>query len=201
MREFAKTGLLAFFIVLTTPVWLIVNTISRFERGNQSFLSGGQLMSLFPGLTGMLLHRAYYVMTLRHCARDCGIEFGTWISNRETRIGKRVYIGSKCTIGMATIDDDVLIGSNVDILSGKNQHRFSDPDTPKNRQGGFFERVHIEANSWIGNSSVIMADVGANAVVGAGSVVVKPVRSGAIAVGNPARHLDKKPASVIQNEN
>jgi virginiamycin A acetyltransferase len=87
---------------------------------------------------------------------------------------------------MFHIDDDVLIGSNVDILSGRHQHHSDDPTRPRRDQGGSFHAVHIGRNAWIGNSSVIMGDVGDDTVIGAGSVVVESISPWCVAVGNPA---------------
>jgi len=47
---------------------------------------------------------------------------------------------------------------------------------------------------WIGANATIMADVGHDAIVGAGSVVTKPVPPYAIVAGNPARIIrDRRP--------
>ena len=86
-----------------------------------------------------------------------------------------------------TIEDDVLVASNVDILSGSKQHHIDDLDTPVREQGGTFQRVTIGADSWIGNRAIVMADVGRQCVVGAGSVVSKPLADRSLAVGSPAR--------------
>jgi acetyltransferase-like isoleucine patch superfamily enzyme len=84
------------------------------------------------------------------------------------------------------IGDDVAIGSNVDILSGRHQHHFGRLDVPIQDQGGVFQQVTIGRNCWVGNSAVVMADIGADSVIGAGSVVVKPIPARSIAAGNPA---------------
>jgi len=47
--------------------------------------------------------------------------------------------------------------------------------------------VEIGENSWLGNGTILLADVGARCIVGAGTVVTKPLPDGVIAVGNPAR--------------
>ena len=47
-------------------------------------------------------------------------------------------------------------------------------------------QVRIHRGVWIGNSSVIMADVGAESVIGAGSVVVREIPERSVAAGNPA---------------
>src|SRR5262249_30475500 len=94
--------------------------------------------------------------------------------------------GSRCTLGMCRIEDHATIGSNVDLLSGRRQHAFADPEKPVQTQARAYTPLRLGRNCWIGNSAVVMADIGECAVVGAGSVVVKPVPAGAVAVGNPA---------------
>ncbi|MHC4179855.1 MAG: acyltransferase [Planctomycetota bacterium] len=150
------------------------------------FLSCSQLLSLFPGKIGVFLRRGFYWMSLDSFAPDCYVDFGTYLAHPQTVIGEGVYIGGRCTIGMCEIGDDALIGSNADILSGRHQHGFSDPNVPIQEQQGSYTRVRIGRNTWIGNSSVIMADVGDDSVIGAGSVVVKPIPPRSVAVGNPA---------------
>ncbi|HLN31099.1 MAG TPA: hypothetical protein VK395_25385, partial [Gemmataceae bacterium] len=59
-----------------------------------------------------------------------------------------------------------------------------------------FEQVVIGTNCWIGNSTVIMADIGANCVIGAGSVVVRSLPARSIAVGNPARVVRSREPAV-----
>jgi acetyltransferase-like isoleucine patch superfamily enzyme len=110
-------------------------------------------------------------------------------SDPRLRIGNGVYLGSRCDIGYAHIEPDCVIGSGVHILSGQQQHRFDDPDVPIRDQGGTLQRVSIGRDTWIGNNAVIAADVGAGCVIGAGSVVVKPVPDRSVAAGNPARIL------------
>ncbi len=58
---------------------------------------------------------------------------------------------------------------------------------PSGNSPGSFPRVTIGRDSWIGDRSIVLADVGRHCVIGAGSVVTKPIPDYAIAVGNPAR--------------
>jgi virginiamycin A acetyltransferase len=51
------------------------------------------------------------------------------------------------------------------------------------------ETIRIGANSWIENAAVVMANVGAHWVVGAGSVAVSDMPDWSVVAGNPARIL------------
>jgi acetyltransferase-like isoleucine patch superfamily enzyme len=175
-----------FSVVLTAPLWLLARIEAR--SGSETWFNcGSELLSIIPGPFGLYLRRGYYRMTLDEFSQDCGIGFGTLIAHRQVRVGKGVYIGERCSLGMVEIEDHATIGSNVDIMSGTHQHRFDDLHRPIQRQGGECQTVRIGRNSWIGNSSVIMADVAADCVIGAGSVVVRPIPGRSVAVGNPAR--------------
>jgi virginiamycin A acetyltransferase len=157
-------------------------------RGAIVFASCSQFLSLFPGRTGSYLRRAFYRQTLLDCAEDAHIEFGTVLAHPDVSIGSGVYIGTFCSLGKVTIGNNVMIGSNVDILSSRHQHRRVHGRL-LGSESGTFSVVEIGANTWIGNSAVIMASVGEGCVVGAGSVVVKSVRDGATVVGNPGREI------------
>jgi acetyltransferase-like isoleucine patch superfamily enzyme len=64
-------------------------------------------------------------------------------------------------------------------------------------QPGVWPRVTVGRDSWVGDRAVVMADVGRHCVVGAGSVVTKPLPDYAVAVGVPAkvvRYRDGRPA-------
>ena len=50
-------------------------------------------------------------------------------------------------IGQVIIKDDVLIGSNVDILSGRRQHAFDDLDRPIKDQAAQLETILIGRSS------------------------------------------------------
>jgi acetyltransferase-like isoleucine patch superfamily enzyme len=150
------------------------------------FKTFAELLSLFPGAPGVYLRQAYYRMTLADCAADCHIGFGTIVTHRNLVIEEGVYLGNRCTVGMARIGRHATIGCNVDILSGRHQHFTHWVDVPVQHQGGAYSPVRIGSNAWVGNSAVVMAGVADNSVVGAGSVVVHEVPAGCMAAGNPA---------------
>jgi acetyltransferase-like isoleucine patch superfamily enzyme len=172
--------------ILTVPLWLSVRIFLLMGMNDGIFQTCSQIISIFPGVLGIYLRRGFYWMCLESFSRDCSIGCGTWFSHPQVRIGKGVYLGERCMVGMCDIGDDTLIGSNVDILSGRRQHHIDSSDTPISSQGGTFEKVHIGRNVWIGNGVIIMADIGDGSIIGAGSVVVKPIPPQSVAVGNPA---------------
>jgi acetyltransferase-like isoleucine patch superfamily enzyme len=162
-------------------------------RGRRAALeSCSQALSLIPGVPGLYIRRAFYRRTLARCSPTCVISFGVLFSDPLAQIGENVYIGPNCDIGRAIIEDDVLLGSGVHILSGKRQHFIEDLSKPIRLQGGQFHRVRIGRGSWVGNGAIIMADVGQDAVVGAKSVVTKAVEARSIVAGNPAKLICRR---------
>ena len=102
----------------------------------------------------------------------------------------RVKIGCNVTInsnllamarGGITIEDDVQIASNVQLLT-------IDHD-PYERMILRCRPILIKKGAWIGAGATILPGicVGEYAIVGAASVVTKDVPDHAVAVGNPAR--------------
>jgi virginiamycin A acetyltransferase len=171
---------------LTAPLWMPCRLERSLNQGESLFAMATELLSMIPGPPGIILRRGFFRATLESCAMDASIGFGTLLAHPEVKIGRGVYVGPRCSLGMVVLEDQVTIGSNVDVLSGRHQHAFEDPEQPVQEQERTFRRITIGHNTWIGNSAVIMADVGPFCVIGAGSVVVKPIAEGSVAVGNPA---------------
>jgi virginiamycin A acetyltransferase len=130
---------------------------------------------------------AFYSATLPGVSTDCHIDFGSYFPHPAVIIHKGVYIGAYCIIGRCEIGDHTLVGSFVNILSGNRQHNFSDLDHPPKEQGGAFVQVTIGKNCWIGNNAVVMTDIGNHTVIGAGSVLTRPIPEYSVAVGNPCQ--------------
>ena len=95
-------------------------------------------------------------------------------------------------IGKVDIGRNVLIGSNVDILSGKHQHSIESVEVPIRFQKGEFRKIRIGEDTWIGNHCVIMDDIGKGCIIGAGSVVTQAVDDYSIVAGNPAKIIRKR---------
>jgi acetyltransferase-like isoleucine patch superfamily enzyme len=129
---------------------------------------------------------------MAYCDFDCVIGFATIFSQHDTEIGKGVYIGPQCNIGMCKIGKNCLVGSGVHITSGSMQHNFDDIDSPIQQQGGSYMKIEVGEDSWIGNGSLIMANIGKKCIIGAGSVVTKDVADYSIMAGNPAKLIKKR---------
>jgi virginiamycin A acetyltransferase len=185
-RALVRDALVYAGAIVLTPLWLPALIARRLGIGDGWFTGCAELLSLAPGRLGVFLRRSFYRVTLDRCATDVHFGFGTVLAHADVEIHGGVYIGLRCTLGKVVLEQDVTIGSNVDILSGRRQHDFDRVDTPIQNQGGRFSQIRIGRNSWLGSSAVVMADVGDECVIGAGSVVVKPIPPRSVAVGNPA---------------
>ena len=105
---------------------------------------------------------------------------------KNLKIGKNVFINFDCTfldLGGITIEDDVLIGPKVSLLTENH------PLDPQERKGLICKPILIKKNAWIGANVTILPGVtiGENAVVAAGAVVVKDVADNSIVGGVPAK--------------
>lgn len=103
------------------------------------------------------------------------LEFGN-------RIGSRVRIHSGCFLELVTIDDDVFVGPNVVFTD--DPHPMNCPRYQECKGGATVRRL-----ARIGANSTILpgVEIGANALVGAGSVVVHDVPPDMVVAGAPAR--------------
>jgi virginiamycin A acetyltransferase len=148
-----------------------------------------QWLSLLPGLMGIYLRNAFYRFVLEECHSTARIEFGTLLSKAGARLGEHCYIGPHCHLGRVHVGRDVLIAAGVHIPSGAHIHGTAEIDRPIREQPGIVSVVRIGDGSWIGAAAVVMADVGHQTIVGAGSVVTIPLPDRVVAAGVPARIL------------
>ena len=104
------------------------------------------------------------------------------------RVGRRFFANFNFTVldeALVTIGDDCFIGPNVSIYTACHS---TDP-IERNSRWEWAKPVTIGDNVWIGGSVTILPGVtiGSNVTIGAGSVVVKDIPDGCVAVGNPCR--------------
>ncbi len=187
MKRAIKQSAYLISILIVLPVWLLYLLASLISGKGKSFPGFSQYMSLFPGISGNYLRYGFYKLTLDRLGEDACICFGVTLVHPGIRIGKGVYIGPFCNLGLCTIEDDVLLATEVHVMSGFQQHGYESLDIPIREQEGKLTNIRIGAGSWIGNKAVIGSHVGEKSIIGAASLVNKEIPPYSIAVGNPAK--------------
>lgn len=106
----------------------------------------------------------------------------------QLRIGAGTFVNFGLValdVAEITIGDDVQIGPNVQLVTPTH------PLDPERRRAKWeaAEPITIGDNVWLGGGVIVLPGVtiGADTVVGAGSVVTRDLPAGVLAVGNPAR--------------
>ncbi len=197
MKRNVKMALTVFSVALTFPFWMISRLEEKLSTGDSAFRFFGQALSLIPGTPGSFIRRGYYIAALRKCDWEFHMDFGSFFAHREVTVGHKVIIGAFSVLGCVALEDGVLIASRVSVTSGKNQHY----DREGNITGAHtFETVRIGKNTWVGEGSVVMANIGGECIVSAGSVVTKDAPDNIIAVGNPARFMPRFKAARLSDE-
>lgn len=200
MKRLFKVLAEAAATLLVSPAFLAYR-LARLSLGPEKAFPGfSQLFSLLPGLSGSYLRRAFYRLVLPRCGPGAFLGFGVIFSHPTAEVGRDVYVGPFCCLGDVTLEDDVLLGSHVSVMNGAGQHGTARLDVPIREQPGVWPRVTVGRDSWVGDRAIVLADVGPHCVIGAGSVVTKPIPAYAIAVGSPARvirYRDGAPAAPL----
>ncbi len=107
---------------------------------------------------------------------------------RFTKLGKNVFINHACSfldLGGITLEDDVLIGPKVNLVTENH------PLNPADRRALICKPILIKRNAWIGAGATILPGVtiGENSVVAAGAVVSKDVPDNVVVGGVPAKFI------------
>ena len=134
-----------------------------------------EIREIMSEMIGKTVDRSSTVFTPFHT------NFGKFIT-----IGKNVFINHGCSVldlGGITIEDDVLIGPNVQLITENH------PINPAERKSLVLASVLIKKNAWIGAGAIILPGVavGENSVVAAGAVVTKEVPDNTVVAGVPAK--------------
>ncbi|HKG95286.1 MAG TPA: sugar O-acetyltransferase [Gemmatimonadaceae bacterium] len=103
-------------------------------------------------------------------------------------VGRNAFVNYDCVFldcSRITIGDDAQIGPAVQIYTATHP---TDPATRRSGLEGALP-VTVGENVWIGGGAILCpgVTVGADTVIGAGSVVTRDLPSGVVAVGNPCR--------------
>ena len=147
----------------------------RFVQQLNNSANSEEIRNILGQITGTVIDESVAVFPPVH------INYGRHLS-----IGKNVFINFNCTflgLGGIVIEDDVLIGPDVKILSESHQL------PPLERQSLIPGKVRIEKNVWVGAGATILPGItiGENAVIAAGAVVTKDVPANTVVAGIPAK--------------
>ena len=158
-------------------VWEIVSRTIKISAELNASTDVGQIRERLSEIIGSKIDESTIVFTPFHT------NFGRFI-----QIGKNVFINHRCSfldMGGITIEDDVLIGPNVNLITENH------PLDPSDRKALLLKPITIKRNAWIGAAATILPGVtiGENAVVAAGAVVSKDVPANTVAGGVPAKHI------------
>jgi virginiamycin A acetyltransferase len=187
MKRMLKALANGLALTLVLPAMVAYRLASYLIGAEKAFPGWSQAFSLLPGLSGVYLRRAFYRLVLGQVGPDACLSFGTVFSHSTARVGKSVYVGLYCCLGDVTLEDNVLLGSHVSVMNGGSQHGIERLDVPIREQPGSWPHITIGQDSWIGDRALVLANIGKHCVVGAASVVTKPLPDYAIAVGVPAK--------------
>jgi maltose O-acetyltransferase len=105
-------------------------------------------------------------------------------------VGARTFVNYGAVIldvAQVTIGEDVQIATNVQLLTATHPLEAA----PRRDRWESGEPIAIGDNVWLGGGAIVCPGVtiGAETVVGAGSVVVRDLPPGVLAVGNPCRPI------------
>ena len=151
--------------------WAILGRLNALPPGDFD-----AMRALLGELTGRVIDASVRVLPPFHT--DGG---------RKLRFGRNVFVNHGCTAmdsGGIDIDDDVIIGPNVHLISSGHP---LDPAT--RRRSITTAPVRIGRGAWIAAGAMVLqgVTVGDDAVVAAGAVVTKDVPARTLVAGVPAR--------------
>ncbi len=189
MRKTVKAIANAISLAIMLPAAAGCALERRFGRRESVFGFWTHVVAMLPGQPGLYLRRAFYRLTLDACAPSFYIGFGALFTHRQARVASDVYIGPYSLVGCATLREGCLIASRVSLLSGAGPHAFGPDGRWHATESERLRQIEIGAYAWIGEGAIVMANVGSGSMVGAGSVVPRPVPSHVVVAGNPARLL------------
>ncbi len=139
--------------------------------------------------TGSRIWQFCVVLEAASIGRDCNINAQCLIEN-DVIVGDRVTVkpGVQLWDGLR-VEDDVFIGPNVTFCNDR---------YPRSRRPpAAFSPTILRRGASIGANATVLCglEIGAGAMIGAGSVVTKNVPAGELWIGNPARVHGPAPRS------
>jgi acetyltransferase-like isoleucine patch superfamily enzyme len=187
MRDALKSVVRGAAFLAVLPRILSFRVWSRFLGRDRALEGATQSLARVPGIRGQYLRRAFLAHAINGCHPTAAICWGTVFSKAGATIDENAYVGPGCHLGLVHVGRNVLLAAGVHVPSGMQTHGTGNVEAPIRDQAGQLALVTIGEGSWVGSAAVVMADIGRDSVIGAGSVVTKPIPDRVIAAGVPAR--------------
>ena len=130
-------------------------------------------------------------INLYGCTIGEGTKLGTFVE-----VQKNAHIGRHCKISShtficegVTVEDEVFIGHGVMFINDRFPRATAAPGKLQTEEDWRVSPTVVRRGASIGSNATILCGVtiGEEAVVGAGSVVIRDVPARAVVAGNPAR--------------
>src|SRR4051794_41158184 len=143
--------------------------------------------------------RIFGFTNLYGCEIGDDVKIGTFVEiQRGARIGNRCKISSHTFICEGvTIEDGVFVGHNVTFINDRFPRATNPSGCLQSDSDWKCEPTRVRRGASIGSGATLLCGitVGEDAIVGAGSVVIRDVPPSSIVAGNPARVIRtiKKP--------
>ena len=180
----------AWFLVSPLVLSVRLEELLLGREAERIFDGSKELLAPAPGLVGQYLRTAFYSSVCRSVSIDARFGLGSVVSTRDVAIGAGSVVGNQSIIGRSSIGRDVMIASRVSIISDRYLHGHPSDRIRGVSSSGETPPPSIGDGCWLGENSVVMADLGPRCTVAAGAVVARAAEAGTTLMGNPARKVN-----------